>query len=162
MSDSLWPHELQHARPPCQSPTPGVHPNPCPQRRWCHPTISSSVIPFSSRPQSFPASGSFQMSQCFASGGQTVEPSALASVLSNEYSEMISFRNDCFDLLAIQWTLKGLLQHHNSKASTVSHSAFFYGKTLIFVHDYWKNWLYILDYIDLSWQSDVSAVQYTV
>jgi len=63
--DSLRPHELQHARPPCPSPTPGVHPNPCLLNQWCHPTISSSVVPFSSCPQSFPASGSFQMSQLF-------------------------------------------------------------------------------------------------
>ena len=81
MSDSLRPHELQHARPPCLSPTPGVHPNPCPLSRWCHPTISSSVIPFSSYPQSFPASGSFQMSQLFASGGQSIGVSASTSVL---------------------------------------------------------------------------------
>ena len=66
MSDSLRPHELQQARPPCPSPTPGIHPNPRPWSRWCHPTISSSVIPFSPCPQSFPASGSFQMSQFFA------------------------------------------------------------------------------------------------
>ena len=72
VSDSLWPHESQHTRPPCPSPTPGVHPNPCPLSRWCHPTISSSVVPFSSCPQSFPASGSFQMSQLFASGGQSI------------------------------------------------------------------------------------------
>ena len=69
VSDSLWPHEPQHARPPCPSPTPGVHSNPCPSSRWCHPTVSSSVIPFPSCPQSFPASGSFQMSQLFTSGG---------------------------------------------------------------------------------------------
>ena len=81
MSDSLWPHELQHARPPCPSPTPGVHPNPCPSSPWCHPTISSSVVPFSSCPQSFPASGSFQMSQLFTSGGQSIGVSASASVL---------------------------------------------------------------------------------
>ena len=68
MSDSLWPHEPQHARPPCPSPTPRVHPNPCPLSRWCHPTISYSVVPFSSCPQSFAASRSFQMSQLFASG----------------------------------------------------------------------------------------------
>ena len=80
MSDSLWPHELHHARPPCPSPTPGVHPNPCPLSQWCHPTISSSVIPFSSCPQSFPASGSFQMSQLFESGGQSIGVSASASV----------------------------------------------------------------------------------
>ena len=81
VSDSLWPHELQHARPPCPSPTPGVYPNPSPLSWWCHPTISSSVIPFFSCPQSFPASGSFQMSQLFASGGQSTGVSASASVL---------------------------------------------------------------------------------
>ena len=80
MSDSLWSHEPQHARPPCQSPTPGAHPNPCPLCWWCHPTISSSVIPFSSCLQSFPASGSFPMSQFFTSGGQSIGVSALASV----------------------------------------------------------------------------------
>jgi len=73
MSDSLQPHELQHARPPCPSPTPRVYPNSCPLSQGCHPTISSSVAPFSSCPQSFPASGSFQMSQLFASGGQSSE-----------------------------------------------------------------------------------------
>ena len=81
MSDSLWAHELQHARPPCPSPTPRVYPNPCPLSQWCHPTISSPVIPFSSCPQSFQASGSFQMSQLFASGGQSIGVSASASVL---------------------------------------------------------------------------------
>ena len=79
MSNSLQPHELQHARPSCPPPTPGVHPNSCPLR--CHPTISSSVIPFSSCPQSFPASGSSQMSQLFSSGGQNIGVSASASVL---------------------------------------------------------------------------------
>ena len=82
VSDSLRPHEPQHARPPCPSPTPGVHPNPCPLSWWCHPTISSSVVPFSSCPQSFPASGSFQMSQLFTSGGQSIGISASTSVLS--------------------------------------------------------------------------------
>ena len=81
MSESLWPHELQHARPPCPSPTPRVHPNPCPLSQWCHLTISSSVIPFSFCPQSFPASGSFQMSQLFASGGQSIGVSGSTSVL---------------------------------------------------------------------------------
>ena len=79
--DSLQPHELQHARLPCPSPTAGVYPKPCPLSWWCHPTISSSVIPFSSCPQSFPASGSFQMSQLFASGGQIIGASASTSVL---------------------------------------------------------------------------------
>ena len=81
MSNSLRPCELQHTRLPCPSPTPGVHPNPCPLNRWCHPTISSSAVPFSFCPQSFPASGSFQMSQLFGSGGQSIGVSALTSVL---------------------------------------------------------------------------------
>ena len=81
MSDSLWPHGLQHAGPPSPSTTPGIYSNSCPLSRWCHPTISSSVIPFSSCLQSFPASGSFQMSQFFASGGQSFGVSASASVL---------------------------------------------------------------------------------
>ena len=81
VSDSLWPCEPQHARPPCPSPTPGVHPNPCPLSQWCHPTISSSVVPFSSCPQSFPASGSFPMSQFFTSGGQSIGVSASTPVL---------------------------------------------------------------------------------
>ena len=81
VSDSLRPHEPQHARPPCPSPTPGVHPNSCPLSRWCHPTISASVIPFSSCPQSFPASGSFLVSQFFASGCLSIGVSASASVL---------------------------------------------------------------------------------
>ena len=81
MSYSLRPHEPPHARHPCPSPTPGVHPDSCPSSQWCHPTISSSVIPFSSCLQSFPASGSFPMSQLFASGGQSIGGSASASVL---------------------------------------------------------------------------------
>ena len=78
---TLWPHGLQHTRSPCPSPTPGVYPNPCPLSQWCHPTISSSVVPFSSCLQSFPASGSFPVSQLFASGGQSIRVSASASVL---------------------------------------------------------------------------------
>ena len=81
MSNSLRLHEPQHIKPPCPSLTPGVNPNSCPLSRWCHPTISSSVAPFSSCPQSFPASGSFQMSQLFASGGQNTGVSASTSVL---------------------------------------------------------------------------------
>ena len=81
VSDSLWPHEPQHARPPCPTSTPGVHLNPCPSSWWCHPTISSSVIPFSSCPQSFPVSVSFQMYQLFPSGGQSTGVSASTTVL---------------------------------------------------------------------------------
>ena len=84
MSDSLQPHELQHIRPPCPSPTAGVHPNSSPSSWWCHPAISSSVVPFSSCPQSLPASESFPMSQRFASGGQSIGVSALASALPKD------------------------------------------------------------------------------
>ena len=91
VSDSLRPHESQHARPPCPSPTPGAYPNPCPLSQWCHPTISSSVVLFSSCPQSFPASGSFQMSQLFAWGGQSIGVSASTSVLPMNTQDWSSF-----------------------------------------------------------------------
>ena len=97
VSDSLRPHEPQHAKPPCPSPTPGVHPNPCPSSRWCHSTISSSVVPFSSCPQSFPASRSFQMSQLFASGGQSIGVSASKSSL---YTKRYCFLIHTYTLLA--------------------------------------------------------------
>ena len=90
VSDSLWPYEPRHARPSCPSPTPGVHPNPCPLSRWCHPTTSFSVVPFSSCPQSFPASGSFQMNQLFASGDQSIRVSASASVLPMNIQDWFS------------------------------------------------------------------------
>ena len=123
MSDSLRPYELQHARPPCPSATPGVYSNSCPSSRWWHPAISSSVVPFSSCPQSLPASGSFPMSQLFAWGGQSIGISALVSVLPKNTQD--SFRMDWLKLLADQGTLKSLLQHHNSKASILQCSAFF-------------------------------------
>ena len=119
VSDSFRPHEPQHARPFCPSATPRVRPKPCPLSWWCHPTISSSVVPFSSCSQSFPASGSFQMSQLFTSG-----VSASTSVLPMN-TGLISFRMDWLDLFAVQGTLKSLLQHHSSKASILLHSAFF-------------------------------------
>ena len=97
----------------------------CPSSQWCHLTISSSVIPFSSCLQSFPASGSFPMSQLFATGGQNIGASASRSVLPNEYSVFISFRIYWFDVLVAQGTLKSLLQHHNLKASSLRCSAFF-------------------------------------
>jgi len=97
VSDSLRPHELQHARPPCPSPTPGVYSNSCPSSRWCHPAISSSVVPFSSCPQSLPASESFPMNQVFAWGGFSINP-------SNEHPGLISFRMDWLDRLAVQGT----------------------------------------------------------
>ena len=120
------PHEPQHAKPPCPSTTPGVYPNPCPLSRWCHPAISSSVVPFSSCPQSFPASGSFPMSQLFASGGQSIDWSFSFNISpSSEHPGLISFRMDWLDLLAVQGTLKSFLQHHCSKASILLRSAFF-------------------------------------
>ena len=119
------PHEPQHARPPCPSPAPRIHPNPCPLSWWYNPTISSFVVPFSSYPQSFAASGSFQMSQLFVSGGQSIGSFSLSISPSNEYSRLISFRMDWVDLLAVQGTLKSLLQHHSSKASILRCSVFF-------------------------------------
>ena len=125
MSNSLQPHELQHAMPPCPSSTPGVHPNPSPLSRQCHPAISSSVLPFSSRPQSLPASGSFPMNQLFTSGGQSTWSFSFSISPSNEHPGLISFRMGWLDLLAVQGTLKCLLQHHSSKSSIFRHSAFF-------------------------------------
>ena len=125
MSDFLRPHGRQHDRLPCPLPTPRACLNSCPLSRWCHPTISSSVVPFSSHLQSFPASESFQMSQLFASGGQSTESFSFSISPSSEYSGLISFRMDWLDLLAVQGTLKSLLQHHNSKASILLHSALF-------------------------------------
>ena len=119
---TLQSHGLQHARLPCASPALEACSNSCPLSWWCKPIISSSVIPFSSRLQSLPASGSFQMSQFFASGGQSI--GASASVLPMNI-QLISFRTDWFDLLVVQGTLKSLLQHHSSKASVLQHSAFF-------------------------------------
>ena len=117
--DSLRPHGLQHARLPCPSPTPRVYSNSCPLSRWWHPIISSSVVHFSSRLQSFPASGSFQMSQFFTSGGQGIGVSASASVLAID-----SLRMDWLELFAVQGTLMSLFQHHSSKASILQPSAF--------------------------------------
>ena len=124
ISDSLRPHELQHARPPCPSSTPGVYPNPCPLSRWCHPTILSSVVPFSCCPQSFPDQGLFKWVALrirwpkYWSFSFNISP-------SNDYSGLISFRMDWLDLRAVQGTLKSLLQYHSSKASILRCSAFF-------------------------------------
>ena len=125
MSNCLRPHGLQHARPPCLSPTPGAYSNSCPSHRSCHPTISSSVIPFSSHLQSFPASGSFPMSWFFTSGGQSIWSFSFSISPSSEYSGLISFWMDWLDLFAVQGNLKSLLQHHSSKASILQRSAFF-------------------------------------
>ena len=124
MSDSLRPHESQHARPSCPSPTPGVHSDSRPLSQSCHPAISSSVVPFSSCPQSLPASESFPMSQLFACGGQSTWSFSFSIIPSKEIPGLISFRMDWLNLLAVQGTLKSLLQHHSSKASILWCSAF--------------------------------------
>ena len=136
VSNSLRPHEVQHARPPCPPSTPGVYLNSCPLSRWCHPTISSSVIPFSC-PQSFPASGSFQMSQSFASGGQSIKVSASISVLPMN-------TQDWFPLGWTGWISlesKGLSRVFSN--NTVQKHQFFgaqlfYSPTLTSIHNYWK------------------------
>ena len=124
VSDSLRPHESQDARPPCPSPTPGVHPNSCPLRRLCHPTISSSVIPFSSCPQS-PSSRIFSNKSALRIRWPKYWSFSFNISPSNEYPGLISFRMDWLDLLAVQGTLKSLFQHHSSKVSIIWHSAFF-------------------------------------
>ena len=138
MSDSLQPHGLQHARLPCPSPTPRAYSNSCPSSQWCHPTISSSVIPFSSHLQSFPASGFFQMSQFFTLGGQSIGVSTLASVLPMN-------TQDWFPLEWTSWISllsKGLSRVFSN--TTVQKHQFFssqlslYSPTLTSIHDYWK------------------------
>ena len=139
VSNSLWLHELQHARPPCPSPIPRVHPNSCPSSRWCHPAISSSVVPFSSCPQSLPASESFPMSQLFAWGGQSIGVSFSFNVSpSNEHSGLIS----------LEWTGWISLQSKelsrvfsNTKFKNINSSAlsFLHSPTLTSIHDHWKN-----------------------
>ena len=139
MSDSFWPHGSQHTRPPCLSQTPRVHPNPCLLSQWCLPTISSSVVPFSSCPQSFPASGSFQMSQLFASGGQSIGISASTSVLSMNTQ----------DWSPLGWTGWISLQpKRDSQESSPTPQfkninslglRFLYSPTLTSIHDHWKN-----------------------
>ena len=135
---TLWRHGLQHTRPPCPSRAPGVYPNSCPLSRWCHPTISSSVIPFSSRPQSSPALGSFQISQLFTSGGQSIGVSASASVLPMNTQ----------DWSPLGWTgwislqSKGLeessptLQFKSINSLALS---FLCSPTLTSIYDHWKN-----------------------
>ena len=125
MSDSLQPHGLQHARPPCPSPTPGVYSNSCPLSQWCHPTISSSVVPFPFCLQSFPGSGCYSSESVLHIRWPKYWRFSFNISHSDEYSELISFRIDWLDLLAVQGTLKCLLQHHSAKASILWFSAFF-------------------------------------
>ena len=137
VSDSLRPHELQHARPPCPSPTPGVHSNSCPSSWWCHPAISSSVIPFSSCPQPLPASESFPMSQLFAWGGQSTGVSALALFLPKntqdwsplEWTGWISLQSKGLSRVFFNTTV----QKHPSALSLL------HSPTFTSIHDHWKN-----------------------
>ena len=138
VSDSLWPHESQHSRPPYPSSTPGVHSNSCPSSQWCHPAISSSVVPFSSCPQSLPASESFPLNQLFALGGQSTGVSALASFFPkksqgwspSEWTGWISLQS------------KGL-SRVLSKTTAQKHQffgpQFLHSPTLTSIHDHWKN-----------------------
>ena len=125
MSDSLRPHELQHARPPCPSSSPGAYSDSRPSGPWCHPAISSSVIPFSSCPKSFPASESLPMSQLFSWGVQSTGASALASFLPKESQGWSPSEWTGWIFLQSKGLFKSLLQHHSSKASILQHSAFF-------------------------------------
>ena len=141
VSDSLRPHEPQHARPPCPSPTPGVYPNPCPLSRWCHPTISSSVIPFSSCRQSFPASGSFPMSQLFTSDGQSIGVSVSTSFLPMNtqdwsplgWSGWISSQSKGLSRVFSNTTV----EKHQFFSSVLS---FLYSPTLTSIYDHWKSY----------------------
>ena len=149
VSDSLQPRESQHARPPCPSPTPGVHPNSCASSWWCHPVISSSVVPFSSCPQSsirvFSNESTLRMRWAkYWSFSLSISP-------SNEHPGPISFRMDWLDLLAVQGTHKSLLQHHSSKASILWRSAFF---IVQLSHPYMTTW----KTIDLTRQTFVGKV----
>ena len=157
MSDSLWPHELQHTRPPCPSPSPRVSPSSCPLHQWCHPPISSDAL-FSFCPQSFRASGSFPMSWLFTSGDQDIGASASASVLPMSIHGWFP----------LGWTLISLLSKGLSRvisSTTVQKHQFF--STLLSLWSSSHNCIWPLErlqfnYMDLCWQSDVFAFQHTV
>ena len=158
MSDSLPPHGLQHATLPCPSPTPGVYSNSSLLSQWCHPTISSSVVPFSSHLQSFPASVSFLMSQLFTSCGQNIGVSASTSVLPMNIQ----------DWFPLGWTGWIFLQPRDSQESSPTPQfksinssvlSFLYSPTLTSIHDYWEN--HSLDQTDLCWQIILSKLVIT-
>ena len=152
MSDSLLPHGLQHAKLPCPSPSPCS--NSCPLSQWCHPTISFSVAPFSSCPQSFPASGFFPMSQLFTSGGQSNVASFSASVLPMNNQDW--FPSWLMGLISLLFQgLSGIFSSTSAWKHQFFGSPLLYGPTLTFIHDYWKN--HSFDYMDFCWQSDVSV-----
>ena len=145
MSDSLWPHELQHARLPCPSPTPGTCSNSYPSSQWCHSTISSSVIPFSFCLQSFPANRVFSNESVFCIRWPKYWSFSISLINIQDW-----FPLGLTDLISLQSKgLKNLLQDHSSKASIL------YGPTLISIHNYWKK--HIFDYMNICQQNDVSA-----
>ena len=137
VSDSSWPHESQHARPPHPSPTPGVYSNSCPSSRWCHPAISSSVVPFSSCPQSLPASESFPMSQHFAWGGQSTGVSALASFLPKKSQGWSSERTGWISLQP--WDSQESSPTPHLKSINSLALSFLHSPTFTYIHEYWKN-----------------------
>ena len=137
MSDSLRPHESQHARPPCPSPSPGVHSDSCPSSQWCHPAISSSVVPFPIPP----SIRVFSNESTLRMRWPKYWSFSFSIIPSKEHPLLISFRRDWLDLLAVQGTLKSLLQYHSSKASILWHWAFFIVQLSTSIHDYWKKQL---------------------
>ena len=143
MFDSLQPHELQHTRSPCPSPTPGVYSNSYPLSQWGHPTISSSVVPFSSHLQSFPASGSFQMGQLFTSGGQSIGVSASTSVLPMTIQDWFPLGwTGCILRDAVPCSPRNSQESSPTpqfKSINSSALSFLYSPTLTSIHDYWKN-----------------------
>ena len=146
VSDSLRPHGLQHTRLPCPSPAPGACSNSCPSSHWCHPTISSSVVPFSSCLQSFPASRSFPRSEFFASGGQSIGVSASASVLPVNIQDWFPLRlvESCSPRDSEESSPTPQFKSINSSVLSL-----LYNPTLTSIHDYWKN--HHFDYVDLCW-----------
>ena len=138
VSHSLWPHVLQHTRVPCPSPIPEAHSNSCPSNWWCHPIISSSVIPFTSYPSIFPKIRVFSNESVLYIRWPKYWSFSFSTSLSKEYSGLIFFRMDWLDLLAVQGTFKSLLQHHSSKASILWCSAFFTVQ-LTSIYTYGKN-----------------------
>ena len=139
MSDCLQPHESQHARPSCPSPTPRIYSNSCPSSRWCHPTILSSVVPFSSCLQSFPASGSFSVSEFFAPGGQRIGVSASASVLPMNTQDWSPLGWTGWISLQCKGLSRVLLNTTVQNSINSSVLRFLYSPTLTSIHDHWKN-----------------------
>ena len=159
MSDTLQTHGLQHTRPPCPSPTPRVYSNPCPWSQWCHPTISF-CHPLLLLLSIFPSIRVFSNESVLRIRWPKYWSFSFNISPSNECSGLISFRMDWVDLLAVQGTLKSLLQHHSSKSINSWALSRLYSPTLTPIHDHWKN--HSFDYMDLCWQSNVSAFYYAV